>query len=76
MFEEIDRENLKRAVSHPANFRPIIFCTISLLAIGVVMVILGAVVLLIDNIELGPPQFDEEYERYQGSSLAHIIGEP
>ena len=75
MFEEMDRENLKRAVEHPANLRPIIFCTISLLAIGVIMLIFGIVVVLIDNIDLGPPHFDEHYERYVGSSLAHIIGE-
>lgn len=74
MFQEMDRENLTRAMRHPANFKPIIFCTISLLAIGVIMVIFGIVVVVIDNIELGPPHYDSQYERYVGSSLAHIIG--
>lgn len=57
-----------------AKYKPIIFCSVFLVAIGILMVIFGIIVLLIDHVELGPPVFDNEYERYSGSSLFHIVG--
>jgi hypothetical protein len=75
MLQEMNKESVSQAVKDPANYKPIIFCTISLLAIGIVMVIFGLIVVLLDSIEMGPPQFDAQYERYDNSSLAHIIGE-
>lgn len=38
------------------------------------MVVLGIVIVLVDHVEMGPPQFDTQYERYAGSSLFHILG--
>lgn len=74
MLSEINGPGLKGAVKNRAKFKPIIFRTISLVAIGLVIAIFGAVIVLIDNIEMGPPQYDSQYERHAGSSLAHIMG--
>lgn len=71
---DLNRANLIKAVECSSNYRPIIFCSISLTTVGMLLIVAGAVVMLIDHIELGPPQFDKEYERYVGSSLAHIVG--
>lgn len=71
----MDGTSLKRAFKLPTNYNPIIFCTISLVAIGVVIIMTGAIIILVDHIELGPPHYDQEYERYVGSSLAQILGE-
>lgn len=70
----MDAPTLKRAFKHPSNYKPIIFCTISLVAVGILMLIFGILVLLLDHIEMGPPHYDTQYERYQGSSMAHILG--
>lgn len=71
---ELNRANLLEAVKCSSNYQPIIFCSISLIGIGMLLVVAGAIVVLIDHVELGPPQYDREYERYVGSSLAHIVG--
>lgn len=63
------------AVKHRSNHKPIIFCSLTLVAVGILMTIFGILVLLLDHAELGPPVYDSQYERYQGSSLAHILGE-
>lgn len=73
-FRELNRTNLKEAVECSANYRPIIFCSASLIAVGLLLVVAGGVVMFIDHIELGPPHYDSEYERYVGSSLAQILG--
>ena len=70
----IDGNVLINAVKHRANYKPIIFCSISLAAIGMLMVVLGMVIMMIDHVELGPPHYDSQYERYEGSNLAHITG--
>lgn len=72
--KSMDRNNLRRAIEHPVNYRPIVLCTIALMAVGILMLVFGIVALLVDHIELGPPHFDEHYERYQNSSMPHIIG--
>ena len=64
-----------QAVRYPGNYKPIIFCTISMVAIGILMLVLGLVLVLLDHIEMGPPHFDALYERYEGTSLPGIIGE-
>lgn len=71
---KMDGHVIVRAVKHPANYKPIIFCSISLVAVGSIMVILGIVIMLIDHVEMGPPHFDPLYERYEGSSLASVMG--
>lgn len=74
-LREFNRTNLKNAIECSSNYRPVIFCSTSMTAIGMLLMVAGTVVILIDHVELGPPQYDREYERYVGSSLAHIIGE-
>lgn len=70
----MDGYGLARAVKHPGNYKPIIFCSVSLIGIGLLMVVLGIVLLLLDHIELGPPVYDPEYERHEGTSLATVMG--
>lgn len=70
----VDTSDLIRAVKDPSNYKPIIFCTVSLATIGVLMIVLGLVIIMLDHIDLGPPHFDNEYERYVGSSMPHILG--
>lgn len=65
---------LIRALRHPDNYKPIVFCSISLIAAGIVMVVIGVIIILVDHIELGPPHYDDQFARYQGSSFAHIAG--
>lgn len=64
-----------KAVRHPANYKAMIFCSVTLITVGILMILLGIVVLLIDHVELGPPHYDQQYSRYVGSSLAPIVGE-
>lgn len=45
-----------------------------MIAIGSLVLVAGIVVIVIDHIELGPPQFDEQFERYSRSSLAQTLG--
>jgi len=66
--------SLLGAVKHPANHKPLIFCSMSMVAVGMLMVVFGGVIMLLDHVEMGPPHFDSQYERYAGSSLAHILG--
>lgn len=58
------------------NLIPISLCASSMIAIGSLMLAGGVVVMIFDHMELGPPQFDEQYERYSGSSLSEIVGKP
>lgn len=64
---------LKRAMEHPVNFLPIVYCTIGMVVVGILMFTVGLIVLIIDSAELGPPQQDNQYDRYSGSNMAHII---
>ncbi|CAA3006445.1 Hypothetical predicted protein [Olea europaea subsp. europaea] len=64
---------LRQAIRDPSNYKPIIFCTMSMVAVGIIMAVFGLVLVLLDHIELGPPQYDSEWERYNGSSLPGII---
>lgn len=75
MASELAGSAIMEAVRHRANHKPIIFCSLSLVAVGILMSVFGVIVLLLDHAELGPPVYDSQYERYAGSSLAHILGE-
>lgn len=74
MAGELSGSAILEAVKHRANHKPIIFCSLGLVAVGLLMTIFGVVALLLDHAELGPPVYDSHYERYAGSSLAHILG--
>lgn len=70
----LDGSVLIQTVKHPANYTPLIYCSASLIAAGMLIVVFGLAIMLIDHIELGPPHYDPEYERYVGANLAHIVG--
>ena len=74
MLRNIERSSPRITPDHLVNYKPIILCTISLIVVGVLMIAFGIVALLLDHVEMGPPHFDTEYNRYSGSSLVHILG--
>lgn len=70
-----DANELRRAIGHPANFEPILVCTIVFIVVGLLMMVTGGVICLIYYTEITPPNFDSNYHRYVGSSMPRIVGE-
>lgn len=58
-----------------SNLIPISLCASSMFAVGSLMLAAGLVVMIFDRLEMGPPHYDELFERYEGSSLGGIVGE-
>lgn len=73
-YQPADRNEFVRAIKHPENFEPILICTVSLLVVGLLMMVIGGVVCLIYYTEVTPPNFDNNYQRYVGSSMPRIVG--
>lgn len=63
-----------RALGHPNNFEPILLCTLAFIAIGLLMMLAGGLVCLVYYTQITPPNFDINYQRYVGSSVARIVG--
>ncbi|KAG9510473.1 hypothetical protein GZH46_00986 [Fragariocoptes setiger] len=73
-YQAADKSELIEAIKYPGNFQPIMLCTVSLLVIGLLMMVTGGVVCLVYYTEITPPNFDNNYQRYVGSSLPRIVG--
>lgn len=66
--------DIARALKHPANFEPLLVCSIVLMVVGILMAVCGGIVCLIYYTEITPPNFDSNYHRYVGSSMPRIVG--
>lgn len=74
MAIDIEQRELVKAVRHPANFKPLVICSVLLIVMAILIILCGILVMIFDHIELGPPHYDKIYTRYSGTNLGHIIG--
>lgn len=57
------------------NFAAVAWCSLCVAILGLIMMVAGAIITGIAYTEITPPNYDENYNRYIGSSVPRIMGE-
>lgn len=57
------------------NFTAVAWCSLGSGLLGLFLLIIGAVLTGVAYTEITPPNYDENYFRYQGSNMMRIVGE-
>lgn len=60
--------------SRIGNFAAVAWCTLGSGLLGLFLMITGSVLTGVAYTEITPPNWDENYLRYQGSNMMRIIG--
>ena len=60
--------------SRIGNFTAVAWCTLGASLLGFFMLVTGAILTGIAYTEITPPNYDENYWRYQGANVMRIIG--
>ena len=60
--------------SRIGNFTAVAWCTLGASLLGFFMLVAGAILTGIAYTEITPPNYDENYWRYQGANIMRIIG--
>lgn len=66
--------SINRIETRPKNDKSMVLCSAIMIVLGVLLVVLGLMVMILNHLEYGPPVFDDLYERYDNSSMEHILG--
>ena len=56
------------------NFTAVAWCSLGSGLLGLFLLIVGAVLTGVAYTEITPPNYDENYFRYQGSNMMRIVG--
>jgi len=60
--------------SRIGNFNAVAWCTLGASLLGFFMLVTGAILTGIAYTEITPPNYDDNYRRYQGANIMRIIG--
>lgn len=60
--------------SRVGNFAAIGWCSFGVALIGVIFMVAGAIITGIAYTEITPPNYDDNYHRYLGSSVPRLVG--
>jgi len=61
--------------SRIGNFTAVAWCSLGSALLGFFLLVTGAILTGIAFTEITPPNYDENYWRYQGSNIVRIIGQ-
>jgi len=56
------------------NFTAVAWCSLGSGLLGLFLLVVGAILTAVAYTEITPPNYDENYFRYQGSSMMRITG--
>ncbi|KAI1285668.1 hypothetical protein HDE_11591 [Halotydeus destructor] len=56
------------------NFTAVAWCSLGSGLLGLFFLVIGTILSAVAYTEITPPNYDENYERYQGSNMMRIVG--